>query len=417
MDKGRLTYLLHTYQQQTATPEERDEFAKMLHDKRYEQLFHHVLDQDWNELTSEEIDALEIPNYHKILTEIKNKPQPIVRKINVWPRIAIAAASIVVLFTVGLYFYPSNSSAPYTAVTTNHSITPGENGATLTLSNGKKILVKDALAGKIANELGVKISKTKDGRLIYELSDTKENAVGYNTLSTTRGEQTQVRLQDGTVVFLNAESSITYPTSFTRVRERKVTMLGEAYFEVAKAAKKSNGQKSGESAHIPFIVVAKGQKIEVLGTHFNVSSYPDELTVKTTLLEGSVKVTPLGKAGENVSNQQNSEKSSAFVILKPGEQSVFSNNLLATRTVETDDVIAWKNGEFMFNNETLESIMKKVARWYDVDVIYKNEDVKRKTFFGSISRFANVSDLLNILQRTEAVVFEIKNNQIIADQK
>jgi transmembrane sensor len=393
MDNERIIYLLKVYQEQTATPAEKAEFTDLLHDKRYEEVFNQLLDQHWAELTSEEIDQLEIPGYDRILKEIKEQPQTMVRKINIWPRVAIAAASILLVFSLGLYFFTSSPDTPSSQITTQNNIAPGKNGATLTLANGKKIFINDALAGNIAEQSGVKISKTADGQIIYEVIDLGAQASSaFNTLSTTRGEQTQVRLQDGTVVFLNAESSLTYPTSFAKNEKREVTMAGEAYFEVAKDKKH------------PFIVTAKGQKVEVLGTHFNVNSYPDEPAVKTTLLEGSVKVTPL-------------EATPSFVILKPGEQSTIKNLIIDTKTVETDDVIAWKNGAFMFNNETLESIMKKVARWYDVQVVYKDENIKQKTFFGTLSRFANVSEVLNMLQGTEAVVFDIKGKQIIVDQK
>ncbi len=428
MDKGRITYLLHVYQQQTATADEKAEFAKLLHNKQYEEQFNQLLDKNWDELTSEEIDALEMPGADRVLTEIKQQPQIVVRKINIWPRIAIAAASIAIMVSLGLYFYASNPTTPDVKFATE--IAPGKNGATLTLSNGKKILIKDVLEGDIANEAGIKITKTKDGQLFYEVINSAENSatVQYNTLSTTRGEQTQVRLQDGTVVFLNAESSLTYPTSFAKTEKREVSMTGEAYFEVAKLVGKTESQKAGSASsaitrnsqlttHIPFIVNARGQKVEVLGTHFNVNSYPDEPAVRTTLLEGSVKVTPLAQISDNGPAQEKSANNVPFVILKPGEQSIIRNSIIDTKSVETEDAVAWKNGLFMFNNENIESIMKKVTRWYDVRVIFKDEAIKRKTFFGSVSRSANVSDLLNQLQKTEAVTFEIKENQIIVNQK
>ncbi|RYG18788.1 MAG: FecR family protein [Chitinophagaceae bacterium] len=431
MDNQRITYLLHVYQQQTATADERAEFTTLLHDKRHEELFHQLLEKHWDDLTREEIDALTIPNYDKILTEIKQQPQPVVRKINAWPRMAIVAATIAIVFSLGLYFFTTAPTTQDLQMATH--IAPGKKGATLTLANGTKILIKDVREGEVAVESGIKITKTKDGQLVYEVLSTELASSGtnlqYNTLSTAVGEQSQVQLQDGTVVFLNAESSLTYPTSFAKAEKREVSMTGEAYFEVAKLVGKSESPKNGSSTsspaarnsqfttRMPFIVTAKGQKVEVLGTHFNVNSYPDESAIRTTLLEGSVKITPVVQIGDNVSAQKSLDNTVPFVILKPGEQSIMKNLIIATKSVETEDVIAWKNGVFMFDNENLEGIMKKVARWYNVQVVFKDETIKRKTFFGSISRFANVAELLNYLQKTEAVKFEIKDRQIIVDQK
>jgi transmembrane sensor len=390
MNKQRIIYLLNAYQQQTATPQERVEFAKLLHNERYTQLFNEQLDQNWDELTSEEIDQIEIPGYDRILQEITLQPQMTGRKKNLWPRM-VAAAAILTIIGTGIYFFKSSSPTINTEFTTKTDIAPGKDGATLTLANGKKIIITAALAGNIATESGVKIVKTKDGQLIYEITGNAEGPLAYNTLSTSKGEQTQVRLPDGTVVYLNAESSLKYPTSFAKATKRQVSLTGEAYFEVTK-----------DKLH-PFVVNADHQNVEVLGTTFNISSYADEPTVKTTLLEGSVRISQL--------ETQNSK------LLVPGEQAIVDAQSLLTKTVKVDDVVAWKNGYFMFNNETLENIMKKVARWYNVEILYKGDAVKQKTFFGSVSRFDHVSEILKLLQKTEGATFEIQGKQIIVSQK
>lgn len=391
MDKQRIIYLLNAYQQQTATPEERVEFAELLHNKHYEPFFNELLDQNWSELSSEEIDQLEVPGYDRFLQEIKLLPQPTSRHKIWWPRMAIAAAAILAVLSISIYFYQSSPISADTEFSTKTDIAPGKKGATLTLANGKKILIKDAIAGNIATELGVKISKTKDGQIIYEVTGGNDGKPSYNTLTTSPGEQTQVRLQDGTIVYLNAGSSLTYPTNFAKRAKRQVSLTGEAYFEVAK-----------DKEH-PFVVAADHQHVEVLGTIFNISSYADDPTVKTTLLEGSVRISNL--------NTNSTE------ILKPGEQAIVNSQSLLTKTVKVDDEVAWKNGYFMFNNETLENIMKKVARWYNVSILYQDASIQQKTFFGSVSRYGSVSEILKLLQKTGAVKFEIKDRQIIVSQK
>ncbi|MGF1923928.1 MAG: FecR family protein [Bacteroidia bacterium] len=404
MDKKRIIHLLNSYKEQTATTEEKKEFAQILHDPSCEDLFNEIFEEDWNGLKRDEIDAVEFTNYDLILNEIKLIPQRATKRL--WPRITIAAACIVLLFSVGLYFYSSSTKSINEQILTKNDIPPGKNGATLTLSNGKKILIEDALSGNIANEAGVKITKTKDGQLIYEITEANSDAVGYNTLSTSRGEQTQVRLQDGTIVYLNAESSLTYPTSFAKLSQREVKLTGEGYFEVAKL----NVVNRSGAVRIPFFVTTATQEIEVLGTHFNVNAYADENFTRTTLIEGSVNVSLASP------HKANLKKGLHDVTLKPGQQSITKNFIIETKTVETDDVVAWKNGYFMFNNETLESIMKKVSRWYNVDVVYKDNSIKKKTFFGSVSRFDKASELLKLLQKTEGASFEINGKQIIVNQ-
>jgi transmembrane sensor len=379
MNQERINYLLKAYQAQTATQAEKTEFSEILHDKNYESLFHKLFDKQWDELNKPETDKLEIADYDRILQEIKQQPRIVNSSINWWSRIAVAAAILIVAFGAARYFFTKKDINPETYFA--NDIAPGKNGATLTLANGRKILINDALAGNIVTESGVKITKNKDGQLIYEIIESNDGPLGYNTLSTTRGEQTQVRLQDGTVVFLNAESSLKYPTSFTKTIKREVTLTGEAYFEVAK-----------DKQH-PFVVNADQQSVEVLGTTFNINSYPDEPEIKTTLLEGSVKIS-------NLTSHLSS-------LLKPGEQATIGGLNLDIKNIEVDDVVAWKNGY----------IMKKVSRWYNVEVFFKEDALKRKTFFGSVSRFDNVSELLKLLQNTGAVKFEINGRQINVSQK
>lgn len=301
------------------------------------------------------------------------------RTVRLWPRWAVAA-SITIAIMVGSYlYYNSKNINSNTEMAYQNDVAPGKDGATLTLADGRKILINDALAGNIATQAGVKISKTADGELIYEVSADDNKGLTYNTLTTTRGEQTRVRLSDGTLVFLNAASSLRYPTSFEM--QRNVELTGEAYFQVAYNKSK------------PFRVTSKGQEVEVLGTHFNINSYADEKDTRTTLLEGSVRLN--GKT-----------------ILKPGEQATLSKSgSISVEQKDVNDVIAWTNGKFIFDGETIESIMRKLSRWYDVEVVYEG-NVKDKQFAGTISRKDNISKILDKIAFTQAVHFKIEGRRV-----
>lgn len=267
---------------------------------------------------------------------------------------------------------------------------PGGNKAILVLANGKRISLNDVNNGDVVEEAGLSITKTSDGQLVYTVKNTSSNGKqeqAFNTIETPKGGMWQVKLPDGSAVWLNAASSLTYPLSFAKGKNRTVELKGEAYFEIAK-----------DTQH-PFIVKTSRQDVQVLGTHFNINSYTDESAVKTTLLEGSVLVSPYQNVGEPL-------------VLKPGEQAVLTTASLDVREVDTDEAIDWKNGYFMFNNEKQESIMRKIARWYNVKVTYADAEARNVTYYGSISRFENVSKVLRKFEQTGEVRFEINNDQI-----
>ncbi len=305
---------------------------------------------------------------------------------SLWPKILTAAASIVLVVGLGLYLNhkkPSHLSQKLPIY--KNDILPGKKSATLTLSNGKKIVLSEAVNGEIANESGLGISKTTDGKLVYEV---KADKTGYtvNTLSTTKGETYQVRLPDNTLVILNSASSLTYATSLNTKGERMVGLKGEAYFEVAK-----------DEAH-PFIVKTDRQEVKVLGTHFNVSSYSADNEVKTTLLEGKVSVTAM--------------KINKSEFLIPGQQSVLSENEFYIKDkVDIEEAVAWKNGYFKFNG-SLGKIMEKVARWYDIEVIYLKKPDPNLAFGAEISMQRNISELLKIIEATGAVRFKIEGRRV-----
>jgi Fe2+-dicitrate sensor, membrane component len=290
----------------------------------------------------------------------------------------IAAAAVIIGVAVGAFFYLTPSSAPQptaqTPVSTEkNDLAPGENKAVLTLADGSTILLDNETGGEIANQNGIKVIKTGDGALVYVSQPTNaptKALPSYNTITTPRGGQYQVTLPDGTVVWLNAASSLKYPTAFTG-KERIVELTGEGYFEVA------------SNKDMPFKVQAADQTVEVLGTHFNINCYADEPAVKTTLLEGSVKVMHHG-----------THKS---MTLKPGEQSTVSRNNFSVAMADTENAVAWKNNLFYFSGSDIPSVMRQISRWYNVTVEFEGAipDIR---LWGKVYRNSNASKVLELLE-------------------
>jgi ferric-dicitrate binding protein FerR (iron transport regulator) len=260
-----------------------------------------------------------------------------------------------------------------------NDIDPGKNAAVLTLAGGKQIVLDSTARGAITRQGNTTI-RNANGLLVYNELHEKPTELLFNTLATGRGNQYQLILPDGSKVWLNAASSITYPTAFVGA-ERKVSITGEAYFEIAKNEK------------APFIVESKDVQIQVLGTHFNVNTYDDEDALKTTLLEGSIKV------GNS--------------ILRPGQQAILSRDNTPIKLVDhpdIDEVMAWKNGAFKFNDATIESIMRQMARWYDVEVVYDTRVSQH--FIADVPRDVPASELLKLLELTDQVHFKIEGKKI-----
>lgn len=308
------------------------------------------------------------------------------KRNKLWPAVARIAAVLLVLIAIGSYFYRKHDMAERNDLVAA-AIVPGGNKAVLTLSNGKRISLDDAAFGQLASQDGVAIKKSADGLLVYDVSNAVGTMTnGIHTITTPRGGEYQVILPDGTKVWLNAESSLSFPAVFKGM-ERQVTLSGEAYFEVAKNKRK------------PFLVNAGGQMVEVLGTHFNISAYKEDNNIRTTLLEGSVRV--------SVKNTTQS------MVLKPGQQSaVTKNGLIKLSEVRADDAIAWKNGYFQFDNQSLPDVMKKIARWYDVDIEY-NGKLTNENFVGQVSKFDDISDVLAALELTGLAHFKIEGRRVI----
>jgi transmembrane sensor len=309
----------------------------------------------------------------------------------------LAAASVIGLLLAGYWLLQTTDEGPRT---TDPSIVlqadvkaPDKNRAQIRLADGTTVYLDSAANGELFAANGVKLVKTGDGEVVYRTTDDGPLTMEYNTLTNPRGSKViDMTLSDGSRVWLNAGSSITYPVAFAG-RERKVEMTGEAYFEV------STKYEAGSTTLKQPFLVSKGElTVTVLGTHFNVNAYEDEKEMKVTLLEGSVKV----------------ESRQSSVVLKPGEQvvSMVSGEWSINKTVDLEQVMAWKNGRFEFGEKTpIQEILRQVARWYDVDIEYQGN--VNQQFWVSVSRQENVSKILEKLALTGRVQFKIEGRRII----
>jgi ferric-dicitrate binding protein FerR (iron transport regulator) len=314
-----------------------------------------------------------------------------------WRNVAAAAVVILILAAGSYFIFNKNNSQKQIAQSHSqkfyNDITPGGNKAILTLANGSQIVLDSAAVGTLANQGNVKIIKLDSGQLAYNGPQTKEilTEISYNTISTPRGGQYQLTLSDGTKVWLNAASSLRFPASFVG-KERKVELTGEGYFQVV------------HNSTQPFTVSVNGMEVHDIGTAFNINAYRDEPVIKTTLISGGVRVTEL--------KTRNSK------LLKPGQQALVSltddqnPEHITIKPADIAEAIGWKNGKFQFGEGTdIATIMRQIARWYDVDVEYKGKITGH--IGGSISRNVNASKVLNMLEKTGSVKFKIEGKKVI----
>ncbi|OQP56075.1 hypothetical protein A4H97_21085 [Niastella yeongjuensis] len=303
-----------------------------------------------------------------------------------------AVAIIIVIAITAYWFIGRHSKTEETKVIsevshTQNDILPGGNKATLTLASGRKITLDDAANGRLAKEGKTDIVKTADGQLAYTTAGAA-TGVYYNTVSTPKGGQYQLTLPDGTKIWMNAASTLHFPTSFTG-NERLVELDGEAYFEVAK------------NVHMPFVVKTKnGMAVQVLGTRFNIMAYNEERDTKATLIDGSIRVS-----------------NGAFeTVLHPGQQALSETGNTGTdvrvnKDADIEEAVAWKNGTFSFNNADVRTIMRQIARWYDVDISYDGQ-LPEKHFTGTISRNLRASEVLSGIEFI-GVHFKIDGKKIV----
>lgn len=378
--------LLTGYRLGTLSPEEQQELQALLHDPAYREQLENLFTED---LSAPEFPVTAGKEALDMVFEQVKLETAEAKIISFRPMRWAAAAVAVLAIGIGGYYLSSMPKSPQgdlmsSAGNKGENILPGGNKAVLTLSDGSRIALDDMANGEIAKESGVKITKTADGRVLYSVREGLSHVKPVlNMISTPKGGQYQIALPDGTMVWLNAASSLKYPSSFTG-KDRFVTLIGEAYFEVAKDKKR------------PFRVKTVQQEVEVLGTHFNINAYDDEEVVKTTLIEGSVRV----KLPSNKS-----------AVLKPGEQSSVLNDIKVNQ-VDANSAIDWKQGLFWFNDESIYSIMRQFSRWYNIEVEYRG-NVSNIRFGGQVSRMKNLSQVLRIMELTKSIQFKVEGNKII----
>ncbi|GAA4447936.1 DUF4974 domain-containing protein [Ravibacter arvi] len=395
MNKERIRLLLYKYLNNSSSEAENRELAGLLQIKGLETEVKQLLDEAWDDF-HDESKPFSTGETERMLAAIlgNNEDADPVRAPKRWYYSrSVAAAAAFLLLGAGLVWYTSRDIAGRETISAapkviRQDVQPGSDKAFLTLSDGRDIALNNAASGLLATEGNIKIFKAGDDWLSYKTSShnlPKKEA--FHTLRTPRGGQYHLVLPDGTRVWLNAASAITYPIHFSNA-QRNVKIEGEVYFEVAK--------KAAGKRKIPFIVTARDVSVEVLGTQFNINAYQDEKQVSTTLLEGSVKV-----------------KTAKFSsMLDPGQEATISNtsNDIRVSSANTDQVIAWKNGFFQFRESSLESIMRQLSKWYDVDVTYEGKPMSKK-FTGEIPRSATLLEVLEILELNHIQV-ELAGNRI-----
>ncbi|MBO9634507.1 MAG: FecR domain-containing protein [Chitinophagaceae bacterium] len=393
MDQNRINYLLKRFAEGSITGDEKVELEMLLSRPDRDELVDYVTGMIEREGVSgyQEIQNSHTDTFGKIISSDKSGI-PVIRSAS--PRINRyqigAAASVVLLITAGIFFFFSGNKkeeTPKVAVTRKAipEKDPGRNTAVLTLGDNSMVELDSAGNGLISTQGGSQV-QLAHGQLAYQAQNDDPNTIIYNKISTPRGGEFTVTLSDGTKVWLNASSSLRFPTVFTG-NKREVELTGEAYMEVAENSKQ------------PFEVKIKGVNVAVLGTEFNINGYEDEEEVVTTLVSGRVRV-----SATNNSDQ----------LLQPGEHAVLSNqggNLFVEKADVAEET-AWKNGRTYFNGANIKQIMRQISRWYNVDVVYKGNAVNMD-FTCTVSRKDKLSKLLGLLELTGAVEFTMENNTII----
>ncbi|MGF7079319.1 FecR family protein [Mucilaginibacter sp. UYCu711] len=380
MNKTQFLSLLQRHLEGKATSEE----TAFLH--AYYNVF--ITDKDVMELLDgHEKEKLKLAIRAAINKQIAQENK-VVRLPARWPRMA-AAATILFVFAASLYFLlPNNAQVPPKVSALNKPviIPAGSNKAILTLNNGQQISLNDASSGQLAVQGATSVRKAANGQIDYQTDGFITAGEGmYNTLTTPRGGQYQMILADGTKVWLNASSSIRYPVSFAGSSKREVQITGEAYFEVM------------HNARQPFRVIANDVAIEDLGTEFNVNAYADEPLMRTTLVSGSIKIHHDGREALIAPGME--------ALIKTADPTIKVNN------ADVDEAIAWKNGQTLFTNENIQTIMRQVARWYDIDIAYEG-NISDRRFDGGISRKSDLSAVLKVL-KLNGINYKLQGRKII----
>lgn len=393
----RLILLYQKFHSKTASVEELAELNNFLAGKGAEQRLFELIENSYQPTEMHQAELTEL-RAEEIFEHITSHAQDHHKVIKLWHRIA-GVAAIAGLLTVSVFFKDQILSIGSKSENnlSKHDVAPGISAATLTLANGQKVQLTDSSYGQLANESGVIITKTSDGKIVYEIKENNTAKPGQsNLLTTAMGQTYQVKLPDGSLVWLNAASSLKYPVSFVSVKERRVELNGEAYFEIAK-----------DKLH-PFLVKTDGQEVTVLGTHFNIRAYKEDKNIITTLAEGSVKVSYQASAWSDRGKIVYKDE----VILSPGQQSQLKEeSALSVSNAIMEESLAWKEGNFVFNEVNIDKIMQDIARWYNIEVFYEGP-LPKGAFSGNISRSKNISQILKALESTKLVHFRIEGRKV-----
>lgn len=385
MAPERLQYLFDRYINKEADEEEERELMEMVLQPQYRPVLMAIL-HDYVRKAPPSADPSDAPEkaLMKFLRNDRPLKQPFAGRRRWLPR--VAAACVVLIFACSVFFIQRHIRQIPPKQLAVADVLPGHTGAVLTLGNGKVIVLDAAGNGELAEQGNAHIRKSGDV-VSYERSAGKEVPVEYNTMTTPKGRQISMVLADGSKVWLNAASSIRFPAAFTG-DVRKVEVTGEVYFEVAHANDRQGKRR------IPFIVVANGATVEVLGTHFNINAYTDEPYATTTLLEGAVNV----------------KKDNREVRLLPGQQSVLTpdGRLTVNTHINTEEIMAWKEGYFHFESTPLATVLRQFSRWYDIDVVFEGK-IPDEKFFAIVKRNSSLSTVLKVLQATN-IKFSIEEN-------
>jgi ferric-dicitrate binding protein FerR (iron transport regulator) len=386
MRKERIYYLLRQYRDDLASAEEIRELFQELRSAGGQAALKALMAEDWKR--GEEQGA-EGPDWEKMWQAIQAAAgKPGRARLFFMGRMQAAAVVVFCLLGGAVYWFWRGHGSPATGQTAmrySTPIVPGGNRAVLTLGDGRTISLDSAKDGTLAQQGNARIIKMNAGVLAYDARN-KGTEVLYNTIATPYGGQYQVVLPDGSKVWLNAASSLRFPTAFTD-KERKVELTGEGYFEIARDASR------------PFTVhVTGGEDVQVLGTSFNIMAYANEGQSFTTLVSGKVRV----RRGE------------AAVELEPGKQAIAdgSTHALSVAEANIEQAIAWKEGLFRFHETGIRELMRQVERWYNVEVVYQT-DGKEQDFTGIVSRSKSIGELLHTLELTQTVHFRIEGRKII----
>lgn len=383
----RITFLIDLFNKGTLTDAQHQELINLLAMPQHQQQASLFLDQLWERTPDGQFfSKTKSEQLHQSIIDQIAVPQAKTIKLNrKLISIITAAAALIIVFSIVLITQYRSSTATKVATKKEPAaliadVGPGGNKATLKLANNRLIVLDQIKNGVLVKMGNLLVKKNKDGQLVFQSTavNNPDAPLNENVLTTPAGGQYEVLLADGSHVWLNASSSLRFPSSFSG-KERKVALIGEGYFEISKSKDK------------PFIVNARDMEVEVLGTHFNITAYPEDQAMATTLVEGSVRL----------SQQANS------VVLKPYEQANIKNDSFKVKkNVDVRDVLAWKNGYFVFDNEEIHSVMRRLARWYNIEVEYEDPNVNEE-FMGTISKYKNISEILKLLQATGTIKFKI----------